>query len=251
MACSIKVEDVSLDIPIFGMHSRSFRQVLLRRHVGGPIVSDGVTVVRALRDVSFEARAGDRIALIGHNGAGKTTMLRLLAGVYRPTAGTIAVEGKSSALLNTGLGLDPEGDAFENIVNMGLLLGMSYGEIRRKTDSIAAFTELGDYLRLPVRTYSAGMLMRLSFAVITAIEPEVLLLDEGFGAGDARFARRAKERVDGLIERTNIMVLASHSEDMVRQMCNLALLLDGGRLKYFGPVEDALRLYALDVARGS
>ncbi len=240
---AVEFNDVSLHIPIYGMHSRSFRQVLFRRHTGGPIAEDGILIVKALQDVSFHLERGDRIALIGHNGAGKTSILRLLAGVYEPTAGRVHVEGRISALLSSNLGMDMEADAYENIFNVGLLLGMPVKAIRAKTEEIAEFTELGEYLHLPVRTYSAGMQLRLTFAIITAIEPDVLLLDEGFGAGDARFAARAEKRVNALIERTNVLVLATHSESMAMQFCNKGLLLDQGRVVAYGTVEDVLEAY--------
>jgi ABC-type polysaccharide/polyol phosphate transport system ATPase subunit len=239
----IDVQDVSMHIPVYGMHVRSFRQVLFRRHTGGPIADDGVLVVKALQNVSFHAEAGDRIALIGHNGAGKTTMLRLLAGIYTPTAGAVKVQGRVSSLLSTNLGMDMEADAYENIYNVGLMLRMSPDEIRAKTDEIAEFTELGDYLNLPVRTYSSGMQLRLSFAIVTAIEPDVLLLDEGFGAGDARFAMHAQRRVNALIQRTNVMVLATHSEEMAKEFCNKALLLDQGQVAAAGPIAEVYGVY--------
>jgi ABC-type polysaccharide/polyol phosphate transport system ATPase subunit len=239
----IEARDVTMHIPVYGMHSRSFRQVLFRRHTGGPIADDGIMVVKALQNLSFSASKGDRIGLIGHNGAGKTTLLRLLAKVYEPTAGRVSVTGRISALLSTNLGMDMEGNAYENIVNVGLLLGMSYNEIKAKTEEIAEFTELGDYLNLPVRTYSSGMQLRLTFAIVTAIEPDVLLLDEGFGAGDARFAARAQNRVNSLIEKTNVMVLATHSMEMVRSFCNKVVLLEQGRPLFFGDANTGIDMY--------
>ena len=238
-----------MNIPVYGMHSRSFRQVLFRRHTGGAILEDGTIFVKALVDVSFSAEKGERVALIGHNGAGKTTMLRLLAGVYAPTSGEVAVQGRISALLNIGLGMDLEANGYENIMHVGLMLRMTADEIKSKMDEIAEFTELGDYLNLPVRTYSSGMQLRLSFAIVTSIKPEVLLLDEGFGTGDARFTTRAQKRVNVLIESSHALVLATHSEDLAKQFCNRGLLLNEGCAVAFGPINEVFETYRELVAR--
>jgi ABC-type polysaccharide/polyol phosphate transport system ATPase subunit len=166
-----------------------------------------------------------------------------MAGVYEPVAGTIRVDGKVSPLFNASPGLDADDTGYENILNCGLYLGMTRDEIVEKTPDIAEFTELGDYLDLPVRTYSTGMITRLGFAIATAIDPEILLLDEGLGAGDARFAERAKRRVDHLVERSSVLVLASHGDALIRAMCNKAVLLDRGQIVAFGEVEAILDLY--------
>jgi ABC-type polysaccharide/polyol phosphate transport system ATPase subunit len=200
-------------------------------------------VVRALENVSLKLGHGDRLGILGHNGAGKSTLLRVLAGVYVPVGGRVVSEGRVSPLFNTSPGLDLDDTGYENIVTCGLLLGMSRQEIARKTPDIAEFSELGDYLNLPVRAYSTGMVTRLGFAIATAIDPEILLLDEGLGAGDARFADRAKRRVDALIERTSILVLASHSETLIRSLCNRAVLLTAGRVVMVSGVDDVIEAY--------
>ena len=171
-------------------------------------------------------------------------MLRVLAGIYQPSHGSISIEGRVSPLFATSPGLAVDDTGYENIVTCGLLLGMTRDEIERKLPEIEAFTELSDYLALPVRTYSSGMLVRLGFAIATAIDPEILLLDEGLGAGDARFATRAAKRVKALIERSSIMVLASHSDELIRQMCKRAILLDRGRVVADGPTEEVFEIYA-------
>jgi ABC-type polysaccharide/polyol phosphate transport system ATPase subunit len=235
-----------VDFPIYGS-TKSFRTELLKRATGGLIRREGRNrgrvSVRALEGVSLKLEHGDRLGLIGHNGAGKSTLLRVLAGVYAPAAGRVATEGRVSALLNTAPGLDSEDTGFENIITCGLFLGMSRSELKAKTAEIAEFTELGDYLNLPVRTYSAGMVMRLIFAIATAIDPEILLLDEGLSAGDARFAERAEKRVDGLVERSSILVIASHAESLIRTMCNRAILLDSGRVVAAGNVDEVIETY--------
>ena len=242
----ILLENVVAEFPIYGSQP-SLRKALFGR-VGGVLQrAKGAgkrVVVRALDNVSLTINHGDRLGIIGHNGAGKSTMLRVLAGIYQPSHGVIEISGRVSPLFNLSPGLDMEDTGYENIVTCGLLLGMSPDEIERKLPDIEAFTELSDYLSLSVRTYSTGMLVRLGFAIATAIEPEILLLDEGLGAGDSRFAARAAERVRTLVGRSSIMVLASHSDELIRQMCNRAILLDRGRVVADGPTEEVLKSYA-------
>jgi ABC-type polysaccharide/polyol phosphate transport system ATPase subunit len=243
----ITLKNVVTEFPIYGAQP-SLRSALFGR-VGGVLQRDSNgartrVVVRALDHVSLAINHGDQLGILGHNGAGKSTMLRVLAGIYQPSHGSISVEGRVSPLFATSPGLAVDDTGYENIVTCGLLLGMTRDEIERKLPEIESFTELNDYLALPVRTYSSGMLVRLGFAIATAIDPEILLLDEGLGAGDARFATRAAERVKALIERSSIMVLASHSDKLIRQMCKRAILLDRGRVVADGPTEQVLEIYA-------
>jgi len=243
---SIVVDNVTVDFPIYGSARRSLRQTLFGR-TGGLIRREGDrnqrVVVRALENVSFKLEEGDRLGLIGHNGAGKSTLLRALAGVYWPDTGSIRIDGRISPLFTVAPGLDLEDSGYENILTCGMFLGMTPAEIERKLPDIMEFCELGDYLELPARTYSAGMLTRLCFAIATAIDPDILLLDEGLAAGDARFAARAEGRMNQLIRRTRVLVLASHSDEMVRHMCNRGLLLEQGRVVGVGQVADVLALY--------
>ena len=239
----IELRNVGLHLPVIGADARMLRKVIFKRYVGSRVAEEGIVIVKALENISVSIEEGDRVGLIGHNGAGKTTLLRVFAGVYPPTGGTVSVRGRVSALLSPGLGVDMEDTGYQNIRNMGLILGMSAKEIDAKFDEIAEFTELGGYLALPVRTYSAGMYLRLTFAVVTSIEPDILLLDEGLGAGDARFAARAQQRVNALLARANVLVIASHSEEIIRKNCNKALLLDQGSLIFYGPVGEAFEAY--------
>jgi ABC-type polysaccharide/polyol phosphate transport system ATPase subunit len=243
---SLLLEDVTVDFPVYAS-IKSFRTELLARMTGGSIHREGRhgnrVAVRALENVCLKLGDGDRLGILGHNGAGKSTLLRVLAGVYEPTSGRVTIDGRVSALFNTSPGLDMDDTGYENVVTCGLFLGMSREEITRKTPEILEFTELGEYLNLPVRTYSSGMLTRLGFAIATAIDPEILILDEGLSAGDARFAERAARRLDRLIDRSSILVIASHSEALIRSMCNRAVLLDGGRTVMAGSVEDAIQTY--------
>ncbi len=243
---SIALEDVTVDFKIYGAQ-RSFRKALFSRTGGSVIAREGgnrgAVTVRALDNISVRLEHGDRLGLIGHNGAGKTTLLRVFAGVYQPTSGRVVTSGRLSPLFNTAPGLDMDDTGYENLLTCGLFLGMSRGEIIDKTREIEEFAELGEFMALPVRSYSTGMLTRLSFAVATAIEPEILILDEGLGAGDARFIERAKQRVDALIARSSIVVLASHSEGLLRQICNRGMLLASGRMVAEGPLDEVIETY--------
>ncbi len=241
------VENVSVEFPIYGSH-RSFRKTLFDRATGGLVARgegrhQGKFVVKSLTNVSFELKDGDRLGLVGHNGAGKSTLLKVLAGVYEPTGGRVLVDGRITPLFDMMPGLDGEDTGYQNIMTAGLLFGMSVAEIEAKIPEIEEFSELGEYLSLPVRTYSAGMTARLGFAVATAIDPGILLMDEGLGAGDARFAERMTKRLGEFVERSPIIVVATHSEGLLRSMCNKAALLHGGYLLKLGSVQEVLDLY--------
>ena len=243
---SIVADNVTIDFPIYGSTHRSLRQTLFAR-TGGLIRREGYrhnrVVVRALDKISFQLDHGDRLGLIGHNGAGKSTLLKALAGVYWPDFGSITIEGRISPLFVSAPGLDLEDSGYENIKTCGMFLGMSSEETERKAPEIAEFCELGEYLELPVRTYSAGMVTRLCFAIATSIDPDILLLDEGLAAGDARFAARAEDRMQALIQRTRILVLASHSDGLIKGTCNKAALMEKGHILAIGPVDDILAQY--------
>jgi ABC-type polysaccharide/polyol phosphate transport system ATPase subunit len=240
------LDNVTVDFPIYGSSHKSLRQTLVAgtaKLLGHKVPPQPRVVVRALENVTIELSDGDRLGLIGHNGAGKSTLLRVLAGVYAPTSGTIRLEGRISPLFITSPGLDLDDTGYENIKTCGMFLGMTASEIKARVADIASFSELAEYLDLPVRTYSSGMLTRLGFAIATSIEPDILLLDEGLATGDTRFAMRAEERLKHLIARSSILVLASHSDAMIKTMCNRCALLEKGHLVSFGPVEQVIDLY--------
>jgi len=240
----IELKNLCIDFPVYGANAKSFRHAIFRKRTGGTTEEQsGTVIVRAIKDLNLKIYNGDRIGLIGHNGAGKSTLLRALAGVYEPTNGSIIVKGKISALFNPTLGMDSDDTAIENIYSIGHFLGMSKKEINSKIDDIASFTELGEFLYLPVRTYSSGMQLRLAFAIATSIDPDILLLDEGIGVGDARFAARAQKRMNALLARSNVLVIASHSDEMIRSLCNKALLMEEGCPVFFGDVDEALNIY--------
>lgn len=233
MNALLKFENVTIQYPIYNSRNMSLRNQLVRISTGGRIESDAghVQQVTALRDVSFTINHGDSVGLIGHNGAGKSTMLRTMAGVYTPALGNVVRHGRVATVLELGTGMDPELSGYENITRMSMLLGMSSKQIEENAKEIAAFTQLGDFLELPVRTYSSGMATRLMFAVATSTKPDILLVDEMFGTGDAEFQAQAKKRMEDLIRSVGIFVFASHSNELVRTYCNRFFFLEHGSVK--------------------
>ena len=240
----VVLENVRVDFPIYATQ-RNLRTAIFNRATGGLIQRQGKNhdrvVVRALAGVSMTIEDGDRVALIGHNGSGKSTLLKVIAGIYEPIEGRVMVEGAITPLFDMMPGLDPEDSGYENIVTAGLLLGLSREQIESRIPQIEELSELGEYLSLPVRTYSAGMTMRLGFSLVTSVEPSILLMDEGIGAGDARFAERAQQRLNEFIGRSRILVLASHSDPLIRAMCNKAVLMQAGRILAIGPIDDIFK----------
>ncbi len=241
---SIQLDHIYLDYPLLGVGNRSIKNHILSAATGGYISTSEVTpVIKALQDVSLSLNEGDRLGLVGHNGAGKSTLLKVLAGIYRPTSGALEVEGKVVSTLNISLGMEPEATGFENIIIRGLLLGMSRREIDLKLDEIAKFTELGEYLSMPVRIYSSGMVTRLAFATVTAMTSDILLMDEIIGTGDLAFINKADARLHEFMNKSKIIVLASHSDDIIKKFCNRALLLEHGRVVSLGSPEEVIDTY--------
>ena len=240
----IILENVSIDFPILDQKSRSFHKGLVKKIIGGRLSETrGTTIVRALDDITLNLKNGDRLGLIGHNGSGKTTLLRTLAGVYPPTKGKISSFGKVAPLFDISLGFDMESSGYENILLRGLFLGLTKSEILTSLDNISDFTGLGGYLEMPLRTYSSGMLMRLAFAIATEIQPDIILMDEWIGVGDSNFLEQAKKRLESFIEKSSILVLASHSEDLIRSTCNKAILLGQGHILAQGSVDEVFNHY--------
>lgn len=243
MSPYLELENVSINIPVYGI-DMSFRSALVKTCVGGNLKrQDNQIMIQALTDINLKLNPGDRLGLVGHNGAGKTTLLSVMAGIYKPIIGKIKQHGRITSLFNLGLGMDMVDTGLKNIINIGLYLGMTKKEIASKTDEIIEFTDLADFIHLPVRTYSAGMVARLTFGIATSLEPDILLIDEGIGAGDQAFAAKAKQRLDNFYGKINIIVVASHSNDLIRQLCNKAILLEQGKIIASGTVEEVLNEY--------
>lgn len=241
----VHLRSVYVEFPIYDISKRSVKKDFLRIATGGSVAKDvnQHIVVTALKNISFSFQKGDQVGLIGHNGSGKSTLLRLLAKIYEPTQGIAQIEGQISPMLDTALGVELEFTGYENIYIRGTLLGLTRKQIKKQVTEIAELTGLGDYLSMPVRTYSSGMKVRLTFAISTSIQPDILLIDEVFGAGDAEFMERAHNKMISLLNQSNIVVMATHSDELIKEFCNKALLLENGQVKYFGSVEKALDIY--------
>jgi len=241
----LRLRDVSIEFPIYQGSSRSLKKVLLASSTRGNLGRDARdrVDVRALNHLSFEVRDGERFALIGLNGAGKTTLLKVLAGVYEPTSGRFTSSGRVSSLLDINVGFNFDATGRENIILRGMYMGIHPREMRERAAEVAEFTELGDYLDMPVRTYSAGMMIRLAFAASTCTPPDVLIMDEWLTAGDAQFLEKAQRRVESFVHTSSILVLASHSLELVQQWCNRGILLHQGRTVMIGPVEEVIAAY--------
>jgi ABC-type polysaccharide/polyol phosphate transport system ATPase subunit len=241
----LDLRDVTVEFPVYRGSSRSLKKSLLATSSYGNLARDALDriTVRALNNVTIAIHSGDRLGLVGRNGAGKTTLLKLLAGVIEPTNGTVASAGTVSSLLDMTVGLDAESTGRENIILRGMLMGIRPRDMRPLADEIAEFTELGRYLDMPVRTYSAGMTVRLAFAISTCVPREILIMDEWLGAGDAQFLDKAEQRIKKFVQGSSIMVLASHSREIMREWCTRGILLDQGRIVATGPIENVLAAY--------
>ncbi len=249
----LQLEHVGVDFPIFGAN-KNLRISLIAGLTGGKILPKTMQtksiVIKALDDINLNLSSGDRVGLMGHNGAGKSTLRRVLAGIYHPTSGSISIDGKLTPLLNLTPGLEMEDSGYDNILTVGMLLGMSGAEIAEKAPEIIEFSGLGDYIHFPIRTYSSGMQARLAFSIATSLDPGIMLLDEGISAADASFADKAARRVNELIARTEILVLASHSDALIESMCDQAILMHHGRLLEFGPIASVKAAYHKIVQAG-
>ena len=241
---SIHTRAVNVLYPVYGARNRSLRDHLIRR-VGGKIAVGAVdrVIVTALQNITLSLRSGDRVALIGGNGAGKSTLLRVLAGILEPSAGEIDIHGQVSSLLDMSMGMDPEATGYENIIMRSVFLGATFTEAKARISEIETFSELGDYLDLPMRTYSTGMSLRLSFAIAMAVQPKILVLDELIGIGDAAFAAKANARLQEVVSKLEILVIATHDMNTARNMCNRGLFLDHGRVVADAPVEEVIAAY--------
>lgn len=234
MSALISARDLTVDFPIYEANARSFKSVMLRAATGGVLSKEsGRITIRALDRLNFEIHEGDRVGLVGHNGSGKSTLLRVIAGVYEPISGSIRVQGRIASMLNIWLGMNVDASGLENIYLRARVLGMSSRDIDGVLDEICEFAELGDFIHMPLRTYSSGMQMRLAFAVSTSVAADIVLMDEWLSAGDADFSVKAQDRLTKMLGRTKVLVVASHNEAMIRKSCNKILRLEHGKIAEF------------------
>jgi homopolymeric O-antigen transport system ATP-binding protein len=247
---AIVLNDVGVNIPIFDISRASLKSALIGRTVGGRFGQSGSYVtVSALKNINFEAHDRDRIALVGDNGSGKSTLLRVISGVYPPTSGTVNILGNVSPMFDATLGMNMDATGLENIQIAGTIWGMTRSEIKNSLDDIADFTELGEYLKVPVRTYSNGMMLRLAFAIATVRDPEILLIDEIIGVGDMGFFEKAFTRLQKLVERSRILIVAAHDDNILRRLCDKAVWLSHGNLVEYGGIDSVLAAYRSRDAR--
>lgn len=248
---SLTLDEVSLSYPVLGAqptppavpsHSGAAEPEAARGLTGAASLTrdGGGAQVHALQSVCVDLKSGDRLGLIGRNGSGKSTLLRVMAGIYQPTSGTVRVEGRVAPLFAVGLGVKREASGRRNIILRGLMNGLTYEEAAEMIPEIAAFSGLGEFIDMPVRTYSSGMAMRLAFSMATAFSPEILLLDEWIGAGDEDFQKKAAKRMNTLVEGAGITVVASHKKPLLRRVCSTGLWLDRGIPRAYGPIDDVL-----------
>lgn len=242
----IEAKSVTLHVPVIKPNERSLLANPARLLTDFYLSRSKRSFATLLDRVSFTLMPGERLGLIGANGAGKSTLLRVLAGIYTPSAGRLTVNGTAKGLFDISLGMHPEATGLENIYMRGLQMGLGLKQIRALIPEVLEFSELGEHIEKPLATYSTGMRLRLAIAVSTMIEPDILLLDEWIGAGDARFNAKVKQRMMGLVEGSRGLVLATHNVALMKSLCTHGLVLEGGKAAFLGPVEDALTFYAGD-----
>lgn len=241
----ISLDGVGVEFALFSGKHHSFRSKLISTATGGQMAADpsGRIVVKALEGLNFEIREGEQVGLLGRNGAGKSTLLRVLSGVYRPTTGTATVSGRVGTLIDISLGINPEATGRQNILLRGALLGIPRKEIRERMDEIIDFSELGDFIEAPVRTYSSGMQLRLAFAVSTVFVPEILVMDEWLSVGDQEFGKKAEQRLQEVVSSSKILVIASHSRSLLERTCTRGIFLEKGEVAFDGDIREATELY--------
>jgi ABC-2 type transport system ATP-binding protein len=227
---SIELKNVTVDLPIYGAHNMNLKgrvaNFLARRETE-------VEIIRALHDISLSIKDGDRIGIVGPNGAGKTTLLRVMAGILKPTYGEVAIQGTVVSMIDQSLGMDPQCSGIENIFRRGIFLNQNTQQMQGRVGDIVEFSGLGDRIRHPLYTYSSGMRARLAFSIATSIEPEILIIDEGIGAADEEFSGRASLRLDEFQKKAGILLLASHSKDLIQMWCRKTIYLKSASIEYF------------------
>jgi len=240
MSCSVRLDGVTLDYFIYSVKAQSLRNAVFNLAVGGNLYkSQGdVTVVRALENISLDLKEGDRLALVGHNGSGKTSLLKVIAGIYEPQKGVVEVKGNLTSMIAHAAGLDMDASGLQNIRKLGAMRLLPKKVVESRIDGIVEFSELGDFVRLPVKTYSSGMMARLMFACATEFEADILVLDEWMGAGDAAFMQKATDRMKGFVDKAQMVILGTHNFHLVELVCNKVIELSAGRAVFYGTTED-------------
>jgi lipopolysaccharide transport system ATP-binding protein len=245
----IDLDGVSLDFKVRRFKHLTLKEFLVRglfKRTKNPVMH-----VHALQDVSLHVGEGERLGIIGHNGAGKSTLLKLLAGIYTPSRGSRTVRGRISSLFDITLGFEHDASGWENIYYRGYLQGETPRSINAKVNAIAEFTELGEFLDMPVRYYSAGMMIRLAFAIATASEPEILIVDEVLSVGDLSFQQKASRRIRELMAHARLMVIVSHDLNSLQNLCTRIAWLDHGKLRQIGPPAETVAAYQAHVRRAA
>lgn len=238
----IVAKDLVVEFPVYANSHRSIKNTLISASTGGRLAktASSKVKVRAVDKVSFELKRGDRLGILGHNGSGKTTLLRVLAGAYEPISGYLKRSGRVASLLDISMGMDQDATGYENIFLRGIMMGLSPSEIESKTEEIAEFSDLGDFLNMPIRTYSSGMKVRLAFAVSTCVDADILIMDEWLSVGDADFSEKAAARLNELVEKSAILIIATHSPALLAKVCNRAFRMEHGRIiEEFDPLISA------------
>ncbi len=240
---AIRAQNLTLHVPVFMQEDKQLISTSLNILKGLYLGNSQRKIVTILDDLSFNLKNGDRLGLIGSNGAGKSTLLRMLAGIYHPSHGNLQVDGRVQGLFDISLGMNPEATGMENIFVRGLQMGLRLKEIEELLDKILSFADLGQAINKPLHTYSSGMRVRLAFAISTMIEPEVLLLDEWIGVGDANFRKKFEIRMNELVDSCRALVLATHNNSLMSSLCTHGMVLDQGKIVFFGDIKEALSFY--------
>ncbi len=242
---SITLRDAHVEFPVYNAITRSLKGRIIGLAVGGVVEQKdtGVLVVKGISGVNLSISHGERVGLIGHNGSGKTTLLRVLSGIYKPTQGTAEIDGDPVSLIGISLGIDGEATGRENIRLRAAMMGMSKEELAANIDEIAEFSGLGDFLDMPLRTYSSGMQLRLAFSISTAIRPDILIMDEWLSTGDEDFKQKADARLSKIVSATNVLVLASHSKQLILNTCDRVIWMNKGSVYMDGPAKEVANAY--------
>jgi lipopolysaccharide transport system ATP-binding protein len=229
---SVNLKNISLNIPIYSNYQCSFKSSVINNLLGGVIDYQHKSnlSIRALDNINIDLKKGDKFGILGHNGSGKTSLLRVIAGVYKNYTGSLLVNGSISSLLDISLGMDIEATGFENIRMRGVIMDLKLQEIKKLEKEIGEFSELGNYLNLPIRTYSSGMIMRLGFAISTSLNADILIMDEWLSVGDESFQIKSQERLKKLISDESILIIASQSKELINSICNKQIELKNGQI---------------------